>query len=90
MTVLTENIKKPKGIDPRRDRVEAGPWWWRDENGARRRQGEPARPIVGQLARQDAMACVSKMCCNIDTWVCDHLLREAWSGPLGVLPEWGV
>jgi hypothetical protein len=25
------------------------------------------------------------MCCIIDTWVRDHLLREAWPDPLGVL-----
>jgi hypothetical protein len=50
MTVLTENIKKPKGIDPRRDRVEAGPWWWRDENGAGR-ACEAHRRSAGKAGR---------------------------------------
>jgi hypothetical protein len=31
-----------------------------------------------------------KMCCIIGTWVWDHLLREAWPGPLGVLVGRGV
>jgi hypothetical protein len=30
------------------------------------------------------------MCCIIGTWVQDHLLCEAWSGPLGVPPGWGI
>jgi hypothetical protein len=30
------------------------------------------------------------MCCNIGTWLRDHLLREACLSPLGVPPGWGI
>jgi hypothetical protein len=33
---------------------------------------------------------VLETCCIIGTWVQDHLLREAWPGPLGVPPVWGI
>jgi hypothetical protein len=33
---------------------------------------------------------INKMCCNIGTWVRDHLLREAWPNPLRVLPRWDI
>jgi hypothetical protein len=30
---------------------------------------------------------VLEACCIIGTWVRDHLLREAWPGPLGMSPR---
>jgi hypothetical protein len=27
---------------------------------------------------------VLEMCCIVGTWVSDHLLHEAWSGPLEI------
>jgi hypothetical protein len=47
-----------------------------------------ASPSQRRRSRQAVIrSSLQEMCCIIGTWVRDHLLREAWPGPLGMSPR---